>query len=794
MLGRSLERTCRGAGPRRRGLSPARRALLEDPHELLADVMAPLRVPRTRCDGALRPARGLLGEPAGAALFPRGRARERCSPAARRTRSCRSAIRSRGARLLFAVTAHVEDWPVARGGSQRDQRRALASYLRSSAASSRPEYGASSACRSAGGARRALRYRARRSWRDRGDALPAGYRRRLARYRYGPGVFKLDWALDGPIPWRDPPASRRRPCTSAARSRRSRLASAACGASTPERPFLIVCQQSQFDATRAPAGRHTGYAYCHVPNGSTVDMTDAIEAQIERFAPGFRDRILARHAMRPADSTRRTRTTSAARSPAAWPICGSSGPARWRASIPTRRRTRASSSARRRHRRAAACTGKAPCAAYWAPRAWRGGAASTTKTSAEHILGMRMTGTSDVTAGESLLDAMQGLAPPEAAELLGGESDRAVALALQEINPAAALDILREIPEQRRAGVLAAAAPEWAEQWARNGAYEADTIGRLMAPPFAHFKADMTVAEAVEIVRTIVKKALVSYAFVVDDDGRLIGVLVFREMLLAEPGDLVSEVMIRDPLHLEAAMPVLDAMREILQWHFPSYPVCDESGRLAGVVRGADLFQQQAVDLSAQAGSMVGVEKLERLATPWLRSFRFRHPWLQMNLLTAFAAAAVVSVFQETIDRVIALAVFLPVLAGQSGNSGSQAMAITLRGMTLGEMQEGEARHLIVKEAWLGVANGALVGITAALGMFAYATWSETPSAPTLAMVVGVAMTAACTLSGVFGVLVPVAMRGAGADPASASSIVLTTITDCVSMGLFLGLAAWLVP
>jgi phytoene dehydrogenase-like protein len=131
-----------------------------------------------------------------------------------------------------------------------------------------------------------------------GDSLPAGYRRRLARYRYGPGVFKHDWALDGPIPWRDPA------CLEASTVHVGGTLEEICASERDmysgrhsDRPYLIVCQQSQFDRSRAPEGRHTGYAYCHVPHGSTVDMTDKIERQLERFAPGFRDRIRSRHTM-----------------------------------------------------------------------------------------------------------------------------------------------------------------------------------------------------------------------------------------------------------------------------------------------------------------------------------------------------------------------------------------------------------------------------------------------------------------------------------------------------------------
>jgi magnesium transporter len=233
-------------------------------------------------------------------------------------------------------------------------------------------------------------------------------------------------------------------------------------------------------------------------------------------------------------------------------------------------------------------------------------------------------------------------------------------------------------------------------------------------------------------------------------------------------------------------------MKLVLNRHYPVYPVCDEAGRLIGIVRGQVMFEAQAFEISAQAGSMVGVEKEERLTTPWPRSFRFRHPWLQLNLLTAFVAGAVVSVFQDTIDRIVVLAVFLPILAGQSGNTGAQALAVALRGMTLGELKPGGAPVLVTKEGLLGLLNGALVGVTAALGMFALATAQHDPLAPTLAVLVLIAMTASCAISGVCGALVPMVLRRLGTDPATASTIFLSTATDVVSMGLLLGLATWL--
>lgn len=203
--------------------------------------------------------------------------------------------------------------------------------------------------------------------------------------------------------------------------------------------------------------------------------------------------------------------------------------------------------------------------------------------------------------------------------------------------------------------------------------------------------------------------------------------------------------------------------------------------------------QKRSMELSLQPGAMVGVKNEERLATSWYRSLRLRHPWLQLNLFTAFVAAAVVATFQGTIDRLLVLTVFLPVLAGQSGNTGSQALAITLRGMALGDLQSGKEKALIRKEALLGLLNGALVGLVAAAGMYAVASFQHLPSATMLSAVVFFAMIGSCIVSGVCGAFVPLVLKHFGADPVTASSIFLTTATDVVSMGMLLGLASILV-
>jgi magnesium transporter len=381
----------------------------------------------------------------------------------------------------------------------------------------------------------------------------------------------------------------------------------------------------------------------------------------------------------------------------------------------------------------------------------------------------------------------------ESVELLEHEPDQAVADALADFYPDLAVQILWRLSEAKRRAVFACLPAEKREQWTLNVDYPEDSVGRLMDPPLGVLRPRQTVTEAIAELRELAARALVTYGFVVDDDRRLIGVIVFRELLFAEPEQRLEQVMLREPFSLRPRTPVLEAMKDVVRRHYPVYPVCEDDGRLVGLVRGQTLFEHQAFEISAQSGRMVGVEKEERVATPWRRSLAFRHPWLQFNLLTAFVAAAVVGVFEHTIDQVVALAVFLPVLAGQSGNTGCQALAVTIRGLTLGELTPAEARRLVGKEAWLGFLNGIGTGLTAAVGMLLFTYLNGSGHGAMLALVVLLAMIGACVASGVFGALVPLVLRRFGADPATASSIFLTTATDVTSMGLFLGLATVLV-
>jgi magnesium transporter len=392
-----------------------------------------------------------------------------------------------------------------------------------------------------------------------------------------------------------------------------------------------------------------------------------------------------------------------------------------------------------------------------------------------------------------LSDEIKSRSHASAAQKLANLSGGVVARELMHLSPGFAQDVLDALPTDARERATSAAPADVARQWQRNALYDSGTVGRMMEPVVAAFPPDARVDEVVEQLRELVTRALITYVYVVDAEGHLLGIVTMRDLLFSGRESALDEVMLRGAFALHAAMPMKDAMRLVLDRHYPVYPVVDSERRLIGLVRGQTMFEAQAIEITLQAGSMVGLEKEERLATHWLHSLKLRHPWLQLNLLTAFLAAAVVGLFQDTIDRLVILALFLPVLAGQSGNTGCQALAVTLRGMTLGELKPGAERPLIAKETWVGCLNGVGVGVAAAIGMYITASGQAQEQPAMLAFVVFLAMIASCMASGISGAIIPLTLKRFGLDPATASSIFLTTATDVVSMGMLLGLATILV-
>jgi phytoene dehydrogenase-like protein len=301
LLERSPEATARGLGEDEERWRRLFAPLVRGAESLLEDVLAPLHVPEHPLLLARFGARAALPATAVARLSFRGeRVRGVFAGVAAHSMLPLERPPSAAFGLMLGLLAHAVGWPFPRGGSQR-LADGLASYLRSLGAEIETGRRVESLAELGDARAVLLDVTPRGLIALAGDRLPSRYRRRLERYRYGPGVFKLDWALDGLIPWRAEECARA--ATVHLGATLEEIAASERG-EIPERPYVLLAQQSLFDPSRAPAGRHTAWAYCHVPNGSTADMTDRIEQQVERFAPGFRERILARSALGPADLER----------------------------------------------------------------------------------------------------------------------------------------------------------------------------------------------------------------------------------------------------------------------------------------------------------------------------------------------------------------------------------------------------------------------------------------------------------------------------------------------------------
>ena len=303
---RSVADTARGLGPDERAYRRLFAPLVREADPLFRELLGPLRPPRHPLVMArfglsgLRSARGLARS-----RFEGERARALLAGCSAHSLLSLKTPASAAFGIVLALSAHAVGWPVSRGGSQR-LADALVAELRSLGGAVETGRRVESLDELEGAAPVLLDVTPRQLLRIAGARLPDGYRRRLSRYRYGPGIYKLDWALDGPIPWRAPEVARAGTvhlCGTLDEIVASE--EAATRGEHHERPFVLLVQPTLFDPTRAPEGKHTAWAYCHVPSGSTRDMTAAIEDQVERFAPGFRDLIAARSAMDTAEVERR---------------------------------------------------------------------------------------------------------------------------------------------------------------------------------------------------------------------------------------------------------------------------------------------------------------------------------------------------------------------------------------------------------------------------------------------------------------------------------------------------------
>jgi len=356
---------------------------------------------------------------------------------------------------------------------------------------------------------------------------------------------------------------------------------------------------------------------------------------------------------------------------------------------------------------------------------------------------------------------------------------------LERLEPPRAAALLARLDPEEREACLAPLDAAAAEELRALATYPPDTAGALMDPRVTTFRPDATVRDAVRRLRRF-RDRRIQDLFLVDTEDRLIGSVSMQDVVLADPADRLETLDRGGRIFVRATSSRDDAVEQIETHRITSLPVVDFDGHLVGVLRQSQLLQAAQERAAADAVTMVGAGEDERaLSPPWL-VVRKRLPWLQINLLTAFLAASVVGIFEETIARTTALAVLLPVVAGQSGNTGAQALAVTLRGLALREVRTRHWLKVAAKESVAGASNGVAVALVTSVAVY---FWSGSTG---LALVIGVSMVLSMTIAAFSGAIIPMALTALRQDPAQSSSIFLTTVTDVAGFFSFLGIATLL--
>ena len=391
---------------------------------------------------------------------------------------------------------------------------------------------------------------------------------------------------------------------------------------------------------------------------------------------------------------------------------------------------------------------------------------------------------------------VRGLPPETAARLLARVHPQSEAAIYEFLvpEPAATLlgladaddaaDAFRALTDESRRTLLASLTPERRRELEERLSYPDHSAGQIMRTDVVAFSKDARVRDVVARLKTITAtKHPQSYAYVVDDHRRLLGVLNMRDLLLAEDDARVETIMRSDVVSVPAHIDREELMAEQKLKGYLSIPVVDAQGRLLGAVRTSDLLESSQEEATEDLQRLFGTSADERAFSPMLFKVRQRLPWLTVNLATAFLASAVVAQFQDLIGKIAVLAVFLPIVAGQGGNAGVQSLSVVLRGLVIGEVRLRDAMRLTVLEISVGLMNGLVIGIITALGAW---FWNGNPW---MGLVLGLAMVVNMIGAGMAGAVIPLGMKRLGFDPAQSSGIFLTTVTDVVGFLAFLGFA-----
>lgn len=376
---------------------------------------------------------------------------------------------------------------------------------------------------------------------------------------------------------------------------------------------------------------------------------------------------------------------------------------------------------------------------------------------------------------------------PDAAEnlLLQLPDDVASGL-LTSLDPARATAVLDRLDDAERERYLGLLDDAVARELRELLEYPADSAGRMMDARVMALRGEMTAAEALDRLRRARRPGRVRLVFLVDDAGRLTSAVDLQDLATADP-DTPLRALARPVATAASALdPREEVVERLEQFRSEELPVLDIHGGLRGVIRSEVLLQTLQDETSADLQTMVGVSREERALSPVTFAVRKRLLWMEINLVTAFLAASVVGLFESTIAQFTALAVLLPVVAGQSGNAGAQALAVTMRGLALREIGMRQWLRLLSKEVRVGMVNGVVIALTTAAGVY---VWSGSEG---LALIIALAMVLSMSIACAAGAMVPIVLTRLGQDPAQSSSIILTTVTDIAGFFSFLGIAALL--
>jgi len=385
--------------------------------------------------------------------------------------------------------------------------------------------------------------------------------------------------------------------------------------------------------------------------------------------------------------------------------------------------------------------------------------------------------------GRLAMEAISELGTEVGASLLATRPAEEIARLAQEIPSDDAAALIDNLPEDLSAAVLDLMRPKESGVVENLLEYAERTAGRIMNPQAFALAEDLTVGEAITELQSNREVEMVFYLYVVDDRRHLVGVVSLRRLLLVSPETPLKRIMSSDLISARVDMDQEEVARLVAAYNLLAIPVVDEENKLVGTITVDDIIDVIKDEATEDIYRLAGVSGDDRTSTPAGESLRKRLPWLGVNLGTAFLAAGVVALFENTIDLFPVLAIFMPIVAGMGGNAGTQTLTVVVRGIALGELSWGNSRKTLLKECLVGIGNGLTLGLAAAL-----VVWL-TRGNPALGMVLGLAMVINMFVAAAAGTLVPLGLRAMNVDPALASSVFITTMTDVFGFFSFLGLA-----